>query len=809
MHSGNQPTSRLAPQVVEKLRRVRSLLRRYVAAQAVSLAVIWCIVFFWGSGLLDYLPVRLGASETPTGVRIVLLGILLGGAAWILIRWAGPRLWIRMPDSSIALLIEKHYPHLENELVTAVELDGSDDPGELASRVSNPTAYLAMLQRVRQDLAQRMERVDPWELFNWQPVWGLAVGAVFAGLFSGLLALGNPGWVQVWSQRLFALSDQPWPRRAELRPVGVQLQLPPFTGQLSADRIVLPFTTSSVRVPTGASLELHVEANAAEKQVPEVCTLYYRSEDGVRGRANLRRVGRPRSGWQPFVLDGPPLESLSSSMTLDVVGLDARLRNLRLETVEPAVIMDMQVQIEYPRYLLQSLQRPPVESVPYRSGMQIPEGATVALQGQASGPLREVQYVIHLADEDLSSGVSDIHSVAPEGRSFRIPLGRMDGSAVMEIRLIDADGLSAAPIPRYVLSVPPDTVPEVDTRLVGIGSAITPVAVLPIEGTIADDHGLARVAVELATETTTAVVPVDPPADGRLQVSIDLQELAEANQVELEPGQSISLVVAAEDFYDLNDQHHIGRGQPKQLAVVTPDELLVQLDREELQLRQRLEQIIVELEQLRGALERIAQWNATARRLGTAGPGRVAIRPMPWVAALLPISLPAWPQAGEDADPDAPDAEQQRRIMAVRAQQSVLQGDKSHQELMGILVGVDNIRLQLIHNRIDSKDRQARLLDRVYEPLKELLNEEFVDLRDSLGEMQSAAMSDDPAPAAIRALRSLDAVLAGLQQIKQNMLDIESFNEIIDLVRGLLEDQEKLLEQTEKAQKAKILDILK
>jgi hypothetical protein len=55
----------------------------------------------------------------------------------------------------------------------------------------------------------------------------------------------------------------------------------------------------------------------------------------------------------------------------------------------------------------------------------------------------------------------------------------------------------------------------------------------------------------------------------------------------------------------------------------------------------------------------------------------------------------------------------------------------------------------------------------------------------------------------------LARVLDVLDGIKSNMLDIESFNEIVDLVRSLLEDQEGILSETEKQQKARILDLLK
>ncbi len=63
---------------------------------------------------------------------------------------------------------------------------------------------------------------------------------------------------------------------------------------------------------------------------------------------------------------------------------------------------------------------------------------------------------------------------------------------MIEIRLLDEHGLTSDQIPRYVVAVSEDTVPEVEAKLVGIGTAVTPIAVLPLTGKATDDHGLAR-----------------------------------------------------------------------------------------------------------------------------------------------------------------------------------------------------------------------------------------------------------------------------------------------------------------------------
>jgi hypothetical protein len=143
------------------------------------------------------------------------------------------------------------------------------------------------------------------------------------------------------------------------------------------------------------------------------------------------------------------------------------------------------------------------------------------------------------------------------------------------------------------------------------------------------------------------------------------------------------------------------------------------------------------------------------------------------------------------------------------AQQSVLQSDKSQQELSSVAARVDNLRMQLINNRVDSIDRQERLQKMVHDPLRQLLAGDYETLRRELLELQSATLSGGGLQQVIRSAAALEKVLAKLEAIKASMFDIEEFNEIVDLVRGLLEDQEELLNETEKQQKQRLLDLLK
>jgi hypothetical protein len=255
----------------------------------------------------------------------------------------------------------------------------------------------------------------------------------------------------------------------------------------------------------------------------------------------------------------------------------------------------------------------------------------------------------------------------------------------------------------------------------------------------------------------------------------------------------------------LQGQLHIGLGQPQQLAVVTANELGIILDRQELELRQRLELIIGEIQQLHDAL----QETAASLSQGGSASWKAMDRGSRFISTQdTKDSAEKSNQPAIQAPPDA--AAQLRRIAALRAQQAVLQGDKSQQELVTIALRVENVRKQLINNRTDTIDRQVRLQEKVHQPLTTLLDGDFEKLRSQLVGFQTAAMSDSGGGAQARsAVLATDQVLIALEAIKANMLDMESFTEILDLVQGLLDDQEKILSETEKQQKQRILDQFK
>jgi len=558
------------------------------------------------------------------------------------------------------------------------------------------------------------------------------------------------------------------------------------------------FVAGVARLPRGAEATLRIRAATDPFLVPEVCTLYYRGSEGLRGQVNLRRIGRETDGFQSFMLDGPPLNGLNQDLELTIQGLDDRLADLRIELVEPPVITELQVQARYPAYLRPADAGDSADLVtPYQPGLRLREGSDVELVGQASKALEALD--LHVVRGDRVVAPSELQ-LAAEGKQFVLRLDDLREPTTVVVVPVDQEAIAAQTPHRYFLGVVADAPPEMEIRLRGIGSAITPIARLPVAGTVEDDYRLRAAEVTLAqasgSQPQAASIAVAPDRQGEFTSELDLRDLVAAGRMPpLSAGDTVSVYGEATDDYDLGPPHQT-RSEIFRLELVAPEDLLALLERRELALRGRLEQTINETRSLGESLERLL------RESFSRDPDPVAVTPQP------PRT------ARDDAEPtERPDpaAELERRaeqVLRLRVQQAGLQARKSGEELTGIANTVADILAEMTHNRIDSVDRRERLEKGVERPLREVVDGPLRELIAQLNELE--AVIDTPQRAAARcslAVEANDAVLLRLTAILEKMLDLESYNEILDMVRDLIENQEALIEDTEKERKQRVLDL--
>ena len=157
--------------------------------------------------------------------------------------------------------------------------------------------------------------------------------------------------------------------------------------------------------------------------------------------------------------------------------------------------------------------------------------------------------------------------------------------------------------------------------------------------------------------------------------------------------------------------------------------------------------------------------------------------------------------------------EKQKReesLRLLRVQRAVVQSQKSNQESLGVAVSFEDIRLQLINNRVDTQDRKDRLKELIADPLKHVSTVEFPDLDDKLlAYEKSLEINSESIDAAAKSLTQADVILVQMNAILDNMLELETYNELIDLIRDLITDQEEINEKTKDERKKQVLDLLK
>jgi hypothetical protein len=748
--------------VARKVSRLRLLVRLYTLAEGLASVAIVLGIGFWLGLAIDWLfepspPVRIAMGAVVTVAALA--------AAW---RYIGRRVLASLPSDSLALLVERQYPELDEGLVTTVQAAKSHD---LPSRDYGRQLIAATSRRA----AAAMQEVRLRRLFDIRPLGRKGAAALALMISIAAFALVQREAFEFWLERM-RLSNQLWPRRVQLTVVGFE------------DRDKAPV----VNVARDDEFELYVLASiVAPHEAPdEVEVRWRRLSDGGRGGGAMLKIGsavpdRDEAQQYKYAF------KVSSDLEFDVIGGDDRVRNLRLHAVERPAITRVWLEVEYPAYM----QRDP-RSIPVSGRAELPEGARAVCRIEANKPLTSVVIRDSAEQTDLPA---TIKKAQPQQFSFDIEAATAD--RVLLITMHDADGVENRDPFRLVLSVAPDAAPEVSVQLRGIGSAVTPQATIPLAGRLSDDYGLTEAWFEYQIdESEVEARPLRTQPDGLSELPMaepfDLTETDPETRrlrVAVQPGQKLALSLKARDAYDLGDQPHVGASQRFLLDVVTSSELRRRLEDRELGLRQRFEAIYEKMVSTRELLERIDL--AAAAQDADDNPSE------PGESA----SAGGWD--GPSATAGASRIRQRDVSRITGAEQSATQ---LAFETAGVAEGFDDIVAELINNRVDTEELKERLEQGIAEPLKEVSGELLPRLEERLAAVQQAYEANVPTAAQplTRAKADADAVVEAMKDVLDRMLELESYNELVELLRGIVNDQRQLKEKTQQQQREKLRGLL-
>jgi hypothetical protein len=480
------------------------------------------------------------------------------------------------------------------------------------------------------------------------------------------------------------------------------------------------------------------------------------------------------------------LKHRTSDMTLDVVGGDDRVRDLVLKVVDRPELVGMEINCEYPAYLNR-----PARRLPVVGGMRIPEGSRLTFFAAATKPLTSVEF--------RSANHSELHQQLTNDtpqETLAWQYGVLSADDVLIINFVDTDGVECREPYRVSLSSVLDEPPQIAVRLAGIGTAITPDAVLPFAGQVTDDYGLDRIWFSYQVDDGPEHErPFEHQPSGQLQLT-ELERFdtrpsngrSQETKLLLKPGQVLHLSIQASDFYDLGESPRAGRSAQFTLDVVSVSQLLALLERRELELRQRFEAIIAKLTDTRNLLSRIDFKDEVDQSQNTSAED---------------------PQnAQSDGTSPADSAERaraRRRLRLAGAQQNVTQ---SSHEVLGVAESFDDIYDQLENNRVDNADLKSRIHEQIALPLRALGEHRMTELDAKLQLVERQITNVDKAvPAIAESVKLADQILVDMQHVLDRMLELESYNEVVALLRDIIHDQGELSERTKQRQADRLRDL--
>ena len=355
------------------------------------------------------------------------------------------------------------------------------------------------------------------------------------------------------------------------------------------------------------------------------------------------------------------------------------------------------------------------------------------------------------------SGIDPVAGSTPPTAAARTIVGRiaaLDADRTVIVRFTDTDGLVNREPVTFLLSALPDEPPQVAMRLRGISTAVTPRARVPLVGTISDDHGLGGAAVRLRVagggETVLPVARVRT-GDAVVELPADAAEVVPLEPLGLAVGRKLELAVTATDTCTLGGEPNAGTSDAWSLDVVAPEALVAMLEAREIILRRRYESCVADLTQARD---------------GFAAPVR------------------------DDAADDGNDQADAARLGDATA--------RAAGETAELAEAFRGIRLEFDNNQLITPELEARLIAQIADPLATL----------SKQDLPALATACRAATGRQELVRRADEVLARMRAVLDKMMELESFNEVVELLRGMIRTQEQIRAETLEQQKRRAREAL-
>ncbi|MCA8943930.1 MAG: hypothetical protein KDB80_15305 [Planctomycetes bacterium] len=705
-------------------------LRRQARLGITIEASSWCLLAFTTFVFVSYGVDRWLRLETPVRALILIAAVASIGVT-IVRRWLQP-MSVELTDDELALAVERQDPGLRQALISAVQFQRG-----ISSRESKGESA-ELMTRVVDDVDARLRElpfhraIDRWRTGRFTAL-AAACFAVCAAWFA---------WsadARLWAARNVLLSSEPWPRATRLEFADVDAGRP-------------------LRVAERDDLTIRVVANGV---IPDEVFLDCEFADGTTSRRETEQIGA-----RTFTVT---LDSLLEDARIRAFGGDGESDVLEIRLVPRPRFEGLAIEIEHPEYLGGS--RHPVDEL--ASDVDVPDGSTVHVRARSDKPLASASLVFG-DDRRIEARIdSDRHGMTAQF----VP----DASGTLRVDGLDDDRLGPDRAPQVFLRLVEDRAPSVEFRVVGVGSLITAVAMIPGNLTIQDDHGLRSVSAWFQVTDATPIVSgeaavevpfesapvaglerfVAGPPSFETDTLFDLTSLTPAadpipeNQ-RVKPGTLLALRFGSTDAF--RPTAHESFSETMHFRVVTREKLLEELKRRQAEQRRELEAVLEREQSLRDGLAEI----------------------------LSP--------SGDDPRT----AQARANILALSRRQQVL-----GRRVDGIGDRYEKILLELLNNRLFEEPVTRAKRAKIVTPLRTLAAQDF-----PATSVAAATFGESGTDAArTAAVQGCDRIIAAIRRVLAEMEHTEDIAAVLEALRVVIRTEQDARELVERSRDAGIDDL--
>jgi hypothetical protein len=437
----------------QALARLRRGIARHLTLQTLSWLVIAFVAWAFASFILDYL-VRMTVPQR--GILLAAGAVLCG---LIVFRWLIRPLRQTVRDEDLALVLENHFPQLEDRVITTLQL---------AAKAKTADGMSAqMLDAVAEEALEQVNRVSITEPLNSQRLrkqlfYGLLVGALFAVPW---MIPATRSWANIFCSRMFTLSDAPYPRQTHLKVYRL----------VEGEPVELRDSNNVIRIGRGEDLDILVVASGI--RIPPNVRFDLQFASSGRLRETVDRAEADRFNRKFFNVIEP--------FSFSVAGGDDETAKFSIEVVDPPVLSEMAFECEFPAYTA----LPKRTYTGSEGGVDAVVGTTVTVRAVASKSLRAGKLLLSGARMTELTLSPDAKGVRLEGK-FQLT-DPQKHSGMLRFSLTDAEGFTTEAF-SYPFTTLPDRAPLVKLMTKGVSERITPNARVPLEIEASDDYGITQ-----------------------------------------------------------------------------------------------------------------------------------------------------------------------------------------------------------------------------------------------------------------------------------------------------------------------------